>query len=254
MPIQSFAVDALCVQVYDDEHELALAVASTIESYLSTQLQHQQQVAIALATGNSQIQFLNALTLARGIDWSRISCLHLDEFLGIAADHPASFRTYLRERVQNRVHPAQFHYIAGDTPQPLSECDRYSQLLTAQPLALCCLGVGHNGHLAFNEPQLADFNDPYRVKLVKLEPSTRRAQVGQEQFANLDAVPQYAFTLTIPAILAAQRLFCIALGKGKAAIVKQMLTGAIAPSCPASILRRHPNATLCLDPAAASLL
>lgn len=254
MSIQSFAIDALCVKVYNDERDLALAVANTIEAYLAAQLQQQQQVAIALATGKSQIQFLNALTLARRIDWSRITCFHLDEFLGIAADHPASFRTYLRARVQKRVHPAQFHYIAGDTAQPLSECDRYSHLLKAQPLALCCLGVGHNGHLAFNEPQLADFNDPYRVKLVKLEPSTRRAQVGPEQFANFDAVPQYAFTLTIPAILAAQRLFCLAMGKGKAAIIKQMLTGAIAPSCPASVLRQHPNATLYLDSASASLL
>jgi glucosamine-6-phosphate deaminase len=253
-PSKTFSVDALSVRVYDSEIELAEGAAQMGQEYLQAILAEKATAAAILATGNSQIQFLEALTILGGVDWSRLSLFHLDEYLGIEADSPASFRYYLRERVEKQVKPAQFHYIQGDALEPLAECDRYTKLLIAQPIELCLLGVGQNGHLAFNEPEVANFHDSHRVKLVKLARQTRIAQVHQGYFPHLEAVPQYAFTLTIPMLASAQKLICLAPGLGKAPIIKKMLTEAISPACPASVLRQYANATLFLDKHSASLL
>ncbi|PSM50601.1 glucosamine-6-phosphate deaminase [Chroococcidiopsis sp. CCALA 051] len=249
-----FPVDALTVRLYDRADELTTDAAKITQRYLQNLLTQQETARVILATGNSQIEFLSKLVNLGEIDWSRIVFFHLDEYLGIDANHPASFRRYLRERVEEKVHPAAFHYIDGDTVQPLAECDRYTKLLLSQPIDLCCLGMGGNGHLAFNEPSVADFQDPDYIKLVKLELSTRQQQVNQGYFNNIAAVPQYAFTLTIPAICLAQKIFCFALGKHKAQAVQQTLEGAIATSCPATILRSQAQATLFLDADSASLL
>ncbi len=249
-----FRVDDLTVQVYKSEAEMARSVATIVQEYLHNLLQQQKSVTILLATGNSQIRFLDALRALGGIDWSRITCFHLDEYLGIAADHSASFRYYLRERVEKHLQPKQFYYIQGDTLQPLTECDRYSQLLQAQPIDLCLLGIGENGHLAFNEPSVADFHDPYMIKLVKLDDTNRQQQVDTGYFPNLAAVPQYAFTVTIPLICSSQKIICLAPAQRKAKVVRQMLQGEISTNCPASILRQQPQATLFLDVESAELL
>jgi glucosamine-6-phosphate deaminase len=207
-----------------------------------------------LATGNSQMKFLDALIALGGVDWSRITCFHLDEYLGISADNSASFRCYLRERVEMRVTPKEFHYIEGDAMQPLAECDRYTKLLQAQPIDLCCLGVGENGHLAFNDPAVADFNDPYTLKLVKLDTVNRQQQVNTGYFSNLESVPQYAFTVTLSMICSAKKIICLASGKRKAKIVKQILEEDITTDCPASVLRKQQQATLFLDVDSAGLL
>jgi glucosamine-6-phosphate deaminase len=250
----SFRVDALQVQVYNSQIELAQDVAVLTQKYLQHTLAQKKTAYILLATGNSQIQFLNALIALGGIDWSRIICFHLDEYLGIGADHAASFRHYLREYVEKRVHPKEFHYIQGDAIQPWAECDRYTKLLQAQPIDLCFLGVGENGHLAFNEPSVADFNDPLTVKLVKLDMMNRQQQVNTGYFPSLENVPQYAFTVTLPTICSAKKIICLALAKRKAKIVKQMLDCDITTDCPASILRTHQQATLFLDVDSASLI
>lgn len=254
MPGKTLKVDNLSVCIYDSEDELALEVARYVKEYLEKISATQGSAAIVLATGNTQLKFLDALTTGEDLDWSKLTLFHLDEYLGIDSNHPAGFRYYLRERVEKQVKPGQFHYIKGDALQPLAECDRYAQLLSAQPLALCCLGIGENGHLAFNEPKVADFDDPYRVKLVKLDRATRLYQVEEGHFSTLEAVPQYAFTLTIPAICSAEKIICLALGSHKASAIKQMLTEAIGPACPASILRQQPKTYLFLDKEAASLL
>ncbi|MBE9167258.1 glucosamine-6-phosphate deaminase [Pleurocapsales cyanobacterium LEGE 06147] len=246
-PSHTFSVDALSVRVYPSAIELARDAALMTHNYLQSLLKQQSVVRIVLATGNSQVQFLETLSALQGLDWSRIILFHLDEYLGIAANHPGSFRRYLREKVEKKVKPYQFHYIQGDAPQPLAECHRYSQLLQQQPIDLCCLGVGKNGHLAFNEPSVVNFSDPYRVKLVGLEEKTRQQQVNSGYFPHLEAVPQYAYTLTIPTICAAKKIFCLAPGKHKAEIIKKMLRGAISPACPASILRKQSQAILFLD-------
>lgn len=249
-----FRVDELMVQIYKTEAEMAQEVAKIVHQYLQNLLQQQQTAAVLLATGNSQLKFLDALISLGGVDWSRISLFHLDEYLGISADHSASFRRYLRERVEQRVKPRQFHYLEGDTLQPLAECDRYTKLLQAQPIDLCCLGVGENGHLAFNDPAVANFHDPYSVKLVKLDTVNRQQQVNTGHFPNIENVPQYAFTVTIPLICAAKKIICLAPELRKAKVVKHMLQGAITTDCPVSILRQKPQATLFLDVNSASLL
>jgi glucosamine-6-phosphate deaminase len=253
-PSKSFYVDHLLVEVYASEMEMSESVAKITHQYLQNLLDKQDTVAILLATGNSQIRFLEALIALEGIDWSRIILFHLDEYLGITSDHPASFRRYLRERVEEKVCPQQFYYIAGDTLQPIAECDRYTRLLENQPIDLCFLGIGENGHLEFNDPAVADFQDPAKVKLVKLDHVNRQQQVNTAYFANLADVPQYAFTVTIPMICHAKKIICLAPATRKAQVVKTLLTGNITTNCPASILRQQPQATLFLDVNSASLL
>ncbi|MCG6136362.1 MAG: glucosamine-6-phosphate deaminase [Nostoc sp. LLA-1] len=250
----SFRVDDLLVQIYNSEAEMALAVAEITQQYLQEVLQEQDTAAVLLATGNSQLKFLDALISLGGVDWSRVTLFHLDEYLGVTADHPASFRRYMRERVEKRIFPQKFHYIEGDALQPITECDRYTKLLQAQPIDLCCLGVGENGHLAFNDPAVANFQDPYSVKLVKLDITNRQQQVNTGHFPNIDSVPQYAFTVTLPLICAAKKIICLAPEKRKSQTVKQMLQESTTTNCPASILRKQSQATLFLDINSASLL
>ena len=253
-PTKSFYVDHLLVEIYSSEIAMSKSVAKITHQYLQNLLDKQNQVAILLATGNSQIRFLDNLIALGEIDWSRVILFHLDEYLGITSDHPGSFRHYLRERVEEKVNPQRFYYIEGDTLQPVAECDRYSKLLENQPIDLCCLGLGENGHLAFNDPAVADFQDPAQVKLVKLDDVNRQQQVNTGYFANLADVPQYAFTVTIPMICTAKKIICLAPNSRKSSIVETMLTGDIITNCPASILRQQPQASLFLDVNSASLL
>jgi glucosamine-6-phosphate deaminase len=244
---QVIKIGDLLVRISPNLTELTQDVTMLAQEYLQLLLKQQATVRIMLATGNSQLDFLQAIAQENKLDWSRIIFFHLDEYLGIAADHPGSFRYYLRHKVELHVHPYQFHYIEGDAQQPLAECDRYSNLLQQQTIDLCMLGIGDNGHLAFNEPSVADFNDPQVVKLVKLETKTRQQQVNGGYFADLAAVPSYAYTLTIPAICAAKKVFCLAGGSHKTEVVRQTLENAITPNFPATILRTLPHATLFCD-------
>lgn len=252
--IRRWQVDNLRVEVLDTETDIIDSLAIEIESYLKAKIAAQNQAAAILASGGSQIGFLERLTSNREIDWSKITLFHLDEYLGVSGEHPASFQRYMRELVADKVHPQAFHYLLGDTQEPIAQCDRYSQLLAERDIDLCMLGIGETGHIAFNDPEVADFSDRYPVKLVKLAEKSRQQQVHTGFFSHLSDVPQYALTLTIPSILRAKKICCLAMGTKKAAVVKQMLMGEITTQCPASILRRHPNATLYLDAAAASLI
>lgn len=252
--IKTFQADVLEVRVYGCLDELARAAAATAASHLQNVLTDQGQAAVILATGNSQIRFLELLAGSGGIDWSKVTLFHMDEYLGLSAEHPASFRRYMRERVEARLKPRAFHYLAGDALEPVKECERYSRLLGAQPIDLCCLGIGENGHLAFNDPPVADFQDPLTVKLVKLDESCRGQQVGEGHFPGIEAVPQYAFTLTIPALCSARRMICVAPERRKAQAVRSALRGPISHDCPASFLRRQGHALLFLDAESAGLL
>ena len=254
MQVESRTADALRVRNYATPEELAQDAAKMAQQHLRETLAAQGDAAVILATGNSQLQFLEALAALGGVEWSRVTLFHMDEYLGIDANHRGSFRRYMRERVETRLKPKQFHYIEGDALLPLTECARYADLLAAQPIDLCCLGIGENGHLAFNDPPVADFADPHRVKLVKLDEACRQQQVGEGHFANLEAVPQYAFTLTIPMLCSARRMLCIVPEQRKAQAVKNALSGPIHTNCPASFLRRQSHCTLFLDRESASLL
>jgi glucosamine-6-phosphate deaminase len=252
--LRTFKVDALQVEVYRDETDLVNSLVQHTQSYLSAVIDRQGSAAAILASGASQIKLLKELTTIGEIDWGRVTLFHLDEYLGIGGTHPASFQTYMREMVADKVAVRKFNYLAGDTIEPIAECDRYYQLLSAQSIDLCFLGIGETGHIAFNDPEVADFSDRYPVKLVKLADKSRQQQVNTGFFDRIEAVPQYALTLTLPTICQAKQISCLAMGARKAGIVKTMLTGKISPECPASILRTIPGATLYLDAAAANEL
>ena len=253
-PLRTFQVDALQVEVYRQEADLVDSLVPQTQSYLNEVIDRQGAAAAILASGASQIELLKNLTTFGEIDWGRITLFHLDEYLGIGDTHPASFQLFMRELVEQKVTLHKFNYLAGDTLEPMAECDRYHGLLSAQSIDLCFLGIGETGHIAFNDPEVADFNDRYPVKLVKLADKSRQQQVNTGFFDRIEAVPQYALTLTLPTICRARKICCLAMGARKASIIKTMLTGEISPTCPASILRKYPTATLYLDEAAASML
>lgn len=253
-PVQKFTTDQLPVLVFANPEDLALHMTLAVRDTFAEAIARQGHAAAILATGNSQIRFLKNLVALGGVDWSKVTLFHMDEYLGIPATHPAGFQFYMKQWVESLLHPKAFHFLQGDCQLPLDECKRYSDLLQAQPIDLCCMGVGENGHIAFNDPPVARFDDPHQVKLVKLDDDCKMQQVKEGHFPSLEAVPPYAFTLTIPALLRAKKVLCLAPEKRKAIPICNLLRGPIATSCPASILRTAPHATLLLDTDSASLL
>ena len=261
VPLREFQVDQLQVLVFADGTAVAqkaaelaaIALTPTPSQTTSISTTTKSTTASAiLATGRTQLAFLELLAANANLPWSQVTLFHLDEYLGLDGNHPASFQRYLRDRLGKLIDPKDFHYLQGDAPEPIVECDRYETLLP-NTVDLCCLGIGDNGHLAFNEPGLASLTDPRRVKLVRLAHETRQQQVNRGAFKQLDAVPQYALTLTLSAIATARTILCLATGAGKTAIVRQLLQGPISPNCPASLLRSLPQAVLLLDQDAAGL-
>ena len=252
--VKTFNADSLAVRIHASEANMAADAAHAVRDHLAETLANQGEAAAILATGNSQLRFLERLAALDGIDWSRVTLFHMDEYLGIDANHPGSFQRYMRERVESRLNPKVFHYLGGDAPEPIAECERYEALLKAQPIDLCCMGIGENGHLAFNDPPVADFDDPRTVKLVQLDEPCRQQQVNEGHYPNLDAVPAYALTLTIPALCRARKISCVVPGPQKAQAVKDSLQGPVSTACPGSHLRSQAHATLFLDDQSSSLL
>lgn len=253
-PIRTLKVDALTVQVYETPDDVALAASARAHEVLSKAIEARGEASAIFATGRSQLQFLDYLTHSEsGLPWQKITGFHLDEYLGISAQHPASFRYYLQQHLTRKVTLAQWHGIEGDAQQPIAVCETYAKLLQQYPADLCCLGVGNNGHLAFNDPSVADFCDRHSVKLVRLDEINRQQQVDSSAFDTLSAVPQYAFTLTLSAIAKTANALCLAYGSGKANIVQTLLSGPIDERCPASVLRKMNQAALFVDLEAISL-
>lgn len=242
------------VLVFRDDGALARAVAAHAAETITACIDARGVAHVMFASGSSQVAFLDELANLPGIDWSSVIGFHMDEYVGLHADHPASFARYMRERVVARVKPGAFHYLDGAAIDPDSECRRYADVLRVHPLDLCCLGVGENGHLAFNDPPAADFEDRRVVKVVALDAACKRQQVGEGHFPSMDAVPPYAMTVTIPALLSARVVLAIVPERRKAFPVRDALEGPVSTACPASILQRAPNATVYLDPESASLL
>jgi glucosamine-6-phosphate deaminase len=245
--------EALTVHV-DDVDEMARDAAVEAADALQAAIAARGEANIMLATGNSQLAFLVELVKLPGVAWGRVRAFHMDEYVGLAATHSASFQRYMRERVAARLAVMEFHYLNGEAADPEAEAARYEALLRAHPLDVCCAGIGENGHLAFNDPPVADFDDPRDVKVVALDEASRRQQVGEGHFASLDDVPTHAITVTIPALLRAHRLLVIVPEARKARPVREALYGPITTACPASVLRRQANATLYLDLESSSLL
>lgn len=239
-------IDQLKLEIYPDSMQLGKAAAQFVTKHLKETIDTQGKARMILATGTSQFTFLEALKKEH-LDWSKVSVFHLDEYIGLPPTHPASFRKYLKERILDELNPGQVHFLAGDAEDIDKEMARYSSLLKTQPVDIACIGIGENGHLAFNDPPVADFEDPLTVKIVELDEDCMKQQFGEGWFPSLDDVPRTALTLTIPAIMSARIISCVVPEARKARAVKNSLYNEIETSCPASILRRHPHARLFLD-------
>ena len=235
------------VRVLPDAPSLARAASDEASIVLRDAVERHGVANVMLATGNSQLAFVDALVdPTSGVPWSEVVVFHMDEYVGIGPDHPASFQRWIRQRIEEPARPRAAHYLDGRAdPEP--ECERYAGLLASHPLDLCCLGIGENGHLAFNDPGVADFDDPLDVKVVELDAACRRQQVREGHFATGADVPALAMTVTIPALLRAARVLAVVPETRKAAAVQAALRGPVGISCPASILRETPHATLFLD-------
>jgi glucosamine-6-phosphate deaminase len=254
-PVKQSRVDGIDVRVYPDGKSLGAAAAQDVAATLQQTLGERGRAMAVFATGASQFDFLAALRGTEAIDWQRVEAFHLDEYVGMAADHPASFRRYLREHLFDAVQPGAVHLLAGDTDDPQAECNRYGRLLAETgPPDIACIGIGENGHIAFNDPPVADLEDPAMVKVVELDEACRRQQAGEGWFDTIDDVPRHALTQTIPAIMAARTISCVVPDRRKAEAVRNALEGPVATACPASVLRRHGRAILYLDEESASLL
>jgi glucosamine-6-phosphate deaminase len=242
------------VLVLADGDELAGAAAYRAAATLRAAVDRRGTAHAMFATGNSQLRFVDALVdPARDIPWGDVVVFHMDEYVGIGPDHPASFERWIRERMTERVRPRAAHYLHG-TAEPDAECARYAGLLSDHPLDLCCLGIGENGHLAFNDPGVADFADTMDVRVVELDDACRRQQVGEGHFATDADVPRRAMTVTVPALLRAERVLAVVPEARKAVPVHDALCGPVTEACPASALQRTPHATLFLDPDSAARL
>lgn len=253
-PVARRKYEQLEVLVYDDRWAMGKAAAEKVALLVRQYLNEKKEISIVFAAAPSQDDFLDNLRQITFISWERIRAFHLDEYLGLPPKAPQKFSQYLHERIFGRV-PLKPYYIDPDGKNPPETiCARYRQLLDQFPLDIACIGIGENGHIAFNDPHVADFEDPSKVKVVRLDEVSRRQQVYDGCFSSLDTVPTYAVTLTIPAIMAAKAIVCVVPGGRKREVVKKVLEGPISTECPASILRKHPRAFLFLDRESASLL
>ncbi|NLG72767.1 MAG: glucosamine-6-phosphate deaminase [Chloroflexi bacterium] len=254
-PIFTTTIDVLPVSIYDSNASAGQAAAADAAAFLKQTIEERGHANVILATGNSQLTFLEALRETPGIDWSKVYVFHMDEYINLPADHPASFPAFLKRHFLDHlpVPAGAFFPVpgqqAGDGTGPEAErvCREYEELLRRYPADLCALGIGENGHLAFNDPPFADFNDPVWVKVIKLAEKSRQQQAGEGHFPALESVPTHAITLTIPALLAARKVLAIVPERRKAPAVKQSLFGPLTPDCPGSILRKTAHAHLYLD-------
>lgn len=247
----------LKLSIFNARSEMGSAAAAKASEILKKLLQEYDEVNVVFAAAPSQNEFLDALAKFRDVEWHRVNAFHLDEYIGLPGDAPQRFSKYLDERIFTRVPFKAINYVipAGlENEDPEKLAARYEQLLKEHPLHLACIGIGENGHIAFNEPSVADFDDPYLVKVVELEEKSRQQQVNDGCFERLDDVPTHALTLTIPAIMNAQYIVCVVPGKRKKEAVFKTLEGTVTPECPASVLRRHRAVHMFLDIESASLL
>lgn len=247
-PIRTFTKDQLSVNIYESRQAMGEAAAHDAILLLRRLLDEKQTVRAVFAAAPSQNEFLSALCLAKDLDWERVDAFHMDEYVGLAPDAPQGFGNFLRRFIFDHLPFGHVHYINGNADDPKAECRRYQTLLEETPIDVVFLGIGENGHIAFNDPPVADFCDPAGVKVVSLDPVCRNQQVHDGCFSRLEDVPTHAITLTVPTLAKAAHHRCIVPASTKAAAVASTLNGPIAVSCPATILRRCSDAVLYLDP------
>lgn len=253
-PIHHFQKDSLTVGIYESRAAMGAAAAQDGAQLLRTILQQQQGARVVFAAAPSQTEMLDSLVHASGVDWNRITAFHLDEYIGLDGAAPQGFGNFLRRRIFDHLPLGRINFLDGGAPSREEECARYAALLNEAPIDLVFLGIGENGHIAFNDPPVADFSDPHLVKVVELDSICRNQQVNDGCFAHLDHVPTHALTLTVPALAAARHHIIVVPAASKAAAVRAAVEGPIEASCPASILRTCPGAVLYLEPDSAGLL
>ena len=244
----------LKVEIFPDRKSAGLAAAQAAADELRRLDKSGQDIGVIFATGASQFDILEALTAMNGLPWGHILGFHLDEYVGLREDHPAGFRHYLRERLTSKVAMRSFYGINGNAEDLAVECRRYVEALRQAKPQLCLLGIGENGHLAFNDPAEADFNDPVAMKVVQLDQACRQQQAAEGWFPTWKEVPERALTLTIPTLFQIPKLIVSVPGSRKAEAIRRTLQDPIATACPSTLLRTHPDATLYLDTESAAEL
>lgn len=245
--IGMYKVDELTVQVYENRALMGQAAAKATSEQIRQLLKENETINIIFAAAPSQNEFLENLTNEKEIDWSRIRAFHMDEYVDLDKDAPQRFGNFLKEKIFGKLPFKSVFYLDGNAPDLDEECSRYAGLLKEYPAEIVCMGIGENAHIAFNDPHVADFNDPYLVKVIDLDPECRNQQVNDGCFKSIEEVPLKALTLTIPALMNAHYAFCMVPGKTKAKAVANTLTGEISEMFPSTILRKHPNASLFLN-------
>jgi glucosamine-6-phosphate deaminase len=246
-PLHSFEAERLKVRIFNDDVAMGKAAAAYAAKTLTEIFQSKAKANIIIATGASQFTFYEALREMKDLRWQDVTIFHLDEYVGMSDQHPASFRKYLKERILDHVHPGEVHLLNGDAEDPEGEVGRYASLMDAVEIDLACIGIGENGHIAFNDPPVADFNDPKLVKIVELDRECRQQQLGEGWFPTFSDVPTHAMSLTVPGIMRARKISCVVPDQRKSEAVFNTIHAGISEKCPATILRTHPDCTLFLD-------
>jgi glucosamine-6-phosphate deaminase len=254
MEVMRTEAGALKVHVYADRKTAGEAAARDAADALKDLGRNGHGIGVIFATGDSQLETLRALTAIPGLPWEKVTGFHLDEYVGIDKGHFASFRRYLRENVTQRVPMQKFFEIDGDGPDPNQVQNEYVKSLRDADPQICLLGIGENGHLAFNDPGEADFHDPEAMKIVTLDSECRQQQLAEGWFERFEDVPRQAMTLTIPTLMRVRKLIVSIPGHRKARSVRRTLLDPISTACPATILRTHPDVTLYLDDESAAEL
>ena len=252
--MKSYNVDKLTVKIYKDRPEMGEAAAREISAKIRELLSERSEINMIFAAAPSQSEVLAALVADKNIEWNRVNAYHMDEYIGLDKDAPQGFGNFLKAHIFGRVPFKSVNYIDITATDANVEAERYGKLLDENLTDIVVMGIGENGHIAFNDPPVADFNDKKTVKPVKLDEICRQQQVNDGCFASINDVPKTAITLTCPTLFSGDHLFCIVPAPTKANAVKATVCGEIGEACPATILRRHKSAILYLDPDSSALL
>lgn len=252
--MKMFKKNLLDVRIFRTRDEMGKAAAKDIKACIQHLLEQKKMINMIFAAAPSQNEVLWELATDQDIEWNRVNAFHMDEYIGLDSHAPQGFGNFLKKHIFDVADFANVYYIDISAQDTDKECRRYSELLSSHPIDIVVLGIGENGHIAFNDPPVADFNDPKAVKAVELDEICRTQQVNDGCFHTLEEVPKTAITLTVPTLFAGEHLFCIVPARSKAKAVRATLCDDISEKCPATILRRHNSAILYLDSDSSALL
>ncbi len=252
--LKEFQTGSLCTKIFDTRKNMGNAAGKDIAKTIRTLLSEKDETNMIFAAAPSQNETLEALINEEGIDWSRINAFHMDEYIGLCENAPQRFGNYLYDHIFSKVNFKSVNYINGSVENIEKECNRYTALLKEHPIDIVCLGIGENGHIAFNDPWVADFNDSAVIKKVELDSVCRNQQVNDGCFDTIKAVPTHALTLTIPTLVGADYMFCSVPANTKADAAYKTINNAITEDVPATIMRTHKNAIMYLDSESGRLL